>query len=437
MIDMMISILKTIAFPAELLIATMLFASPQKRRKGFFLRLLISAPSIVLLSGGVLWLVVTLFPAIETISIPLIVFYSCEAYLAAVLVILLCYRVTLVEALYHAACAYLTQHFTYCLLELIYPSSMEVRNHDLVYFLVYGMTYWASWCFFARKLTREGLHIMDSRRAVGTTVGVLMIALVLSAVGQEYSGESVTLNNLCLIYSMVCCFYILWEQVGQQQRLKLQHDLDIREQLWLQQKIQFQVSTENVELINRKCHDLKHQIALLRRISDQTKREESIRSLEQSVMIYDAMIKTGNDILDTVLTEKSLVCEARGIELTCVADGGCLNFMDAVDIYTMFGNALDNAIECVSKLEDPEQRVISIMVFSRADVVILQLENYHAGELVFDGDLPVTNKEQNGYHGFGLKSIRYTAEKYRGFLTVETADRIFLLRVTIPLLPDQ
>ena len=112
-------------------------------------------------------------------------------------------------------------------------------------------------------------------------------------------------------------------------------------------------SAENVDLINRKCHDLKHQIAALRRISDRREREESIQALEQSVMIYDSVVKTGNDILDTVLTEKSLLCESRGITLTCVADGDCLDFMDGVDIYTIFGNALDNAIESVTPLDDP------------------------------------------------------------------------------------
>ncbi len=47
--------------------------------------------------------------------------------------------------------------------------------------------------------------------------------------------------------------------------------------------------------------------------------------------------------------------------------------------------------------------------------------------------LPVTSKkEEKGYHGFGLKSIRYTAEKYGGFMTVEAAHGIFMLRVVVP-----
>ena len=117
-----------------------------------------------------------------------------------------------------------------------------------------------------------------------------------------------------------------------------------------------------------------------------------------------------------------------------MADGACLDFMDAVDIYTIFGNALDNAIESVSKLEDPEQRMISVMVFSRAELIFLQVENFCASQPVYNGELPATSKEEEaGYHGFGLKSIRYAAEKYGGFLTIQNEDNIFLLRVTIPI----
>ena len=44
----------------------------------------------------------------------------------------------------------------------------------------------------------------------------------------------------------------------------------------------------------------------------------------------------------------------------------------------------------------------------------------------------MTRKADKGYHGFGLKSIRATAEKYGGILTIQAEDGIFLLRVTIP-----
>ena len=81
-------------------------------------------------------------------------------------------------------------------------------------------------------------------------------------------------------------------------------------------------------------------------------------AMEQEIRSYEAQNKTGNEVLDTILTSKSLYCQQHGITLTCVADGAALDFMDTMDLCSLFGNALDNAIESVEKLPDSEQRLI-------------------------------------------------------------------------------
>ena len=78
-------------------------------------------------------------------------------------------------------------------------------------------------------------------------------------------------------------------------------------------------------------------------------------AMEQEIRSYEAQNKTGNEVLDTILTSKSLYCQQHGITLTCVADGAALDFMDTMDLCSLFGNALDNAIESVEKLPDSEQ----------------------------------------------------------------------------------
>lgn len=208
--------------------------------------------------------------------------------------------------------------------------------------------------------------------------------------------------------------------------------------LWMQQKAQYDLSKENIALINRKCHDLKHQIRAMRAIFTEEQQKKYFQDIEQSVRIYDVLAKTGNEVLDTVLTEKSLVCEANGIQANCVADGRVLAFMDPVDLYTIFGNALDNAIESVSTIEDRTRRIIDVQVYSEKQMLVIQIINPITQELVFDAeDLPVTTKEQNGYHGFGLRSIRHTVKKYGGFMTVKVEDGAFYLRLLLPKIPPQ
>lgn len=420
--------------PLQLLLAVLLYFHGLKRRRLFGVRAALSVVLLLFAPSLVLNLFFYSIGMRVGTNFVIALIYSATCYLATALGLFFSFQLPLWEAFYGATCAYLTQHMAYCLCCLIQLLLFQtVDDTSPLKTLFFLPAYVVAYFLFARQIGgTDGFH---TKRAYSlwTTAAALFVALVLSDLTQQGRFANHLLYPVCLLYGMTCCFFVLWDQVGQQKQLRLQHELDIQQQLWLQNKAQYEMSAENVELINRKCHDLKHQIAALKHMSDQAERDESIRALEQSVMIYDSFIQTGNDILDTVLTEKSLICEAQGITLTCVADGDCLSFMDAVDIYALFGNAMDNAIEAVSTQADPDRRTISIMVFTRANLVFLQLENYYSGPMKLEEGLPRTTKqEETGYHGFGLKSIRHTAEKYGGFLTIQNEDDIFLLRVTIP-----
>lgn len=194
----------------------------------------------------------------------------------------------------------------------------------------------------------------------------------------------------------------------------------------------YRSSEESVELINRKYHDLKHQIAVLRSEVQSGKRLEYLDRVEQEIRAYEAENKTGNRVLDTILTSKSLHCQQNGIQLTCVADGSALDFMDVMDLSALFGNALDNAIEGVSVLPDTGQRLIHLAVTRQKGFVSIRLENRCRESLYVDKGLPRTTKRDKGLHGYGLKSIQATVEKYGGSVTVHAENGWFELRILIP-----
>ena len=73
--------------------------------------------------------------------------------------------------------------------------------------------------------------------------------------------------------------------------------------------------------------------------------------------------------------EKSMVCRRYHISFSAIVDGKKLGFMNPMDLYVMLGNALDNAIEAVRKIKEEEKRVISMRVYAKEDLIILQIEN--------------------------------------------------------------
>ena len=128
-----------------------------------------------------------------------------------------------------------------------------------------------------------------------------------------------------------------------------------------------------------------------------------------------------------------LYAKKHQIRLTCVADGSLLNFMHVTDICTIFGNALDNAIESVLMQEDTQKRLIHIAVSSVRQFIFIQISNYCDYTVEHsEGQLPQTTKTDKKNHGFGLKSIRYSAQKYGGTLTVSTDKNWFELKLLIP-----
>ena len=232
------------------------------------------------------------------------------------------------------------------------------------------------------------------------------------------------------------CITILYLQSALFKKSSMRKELETIQLLWHQQKGQYQLSKETIELINHKCHDLKHQVQAIRAVKDEKERETYLEKIEKSVQIYSAIVRTGNEILDTILTEKSLICENSGIHINCVADGSLLAFMNPVDLYTLFGNALDNAIEAVRKLESKEKRVIDIMLYERQSFLMLQIVNPMCGEVKFEDGLPLTTKAKNGYHGYGMKSMLHTIQKYEGHLTTEVKNGCFYFNVMLPLERD-
>lgn len=227
---------------------------------------------------------------------------------------------------------------------------------------------------------------------------------------------------------------ILYAHLIQCCELRVRKELEAVQSVLQNQYIQYKQSRESIELINYKYHDLKHQIAVLRSEEDAKKREAFLNRMEDEISQYEAQNKTGNKVLDTVLTTKSLYCNKHGITFTCVADGTLLDFMDVMDICSIFGNALDNAIECELKISNKEKRLIHVTVSRQKQFLILRFENYYEEKLQYREGRLVTTKKEKEYHGYGLKSIQYTVNKYEGAVSINTENHWFELKILIPIL---
>lgn len=233
----------------------------------------------------------------------------------------------------------------------------------------------------------------------------------------------------------VCQFLaivILYLQNELFKKSSIKQERDLMNMLWKNKREQYEMAKENMELLNQKSHDLKHQIQALRKLNKE-EFDKYLDDLEDTVETYDSIVKTGNDVFDTILTEKSLYCRKKNIQVTCVADGSQMDFIGAVDLYAILGNALDNAIEAVEKFEESEKRQIDVAIHRQKSFPVMNFMNPIPQELVFEDGLPVTTKDDKRYHGFGLRSIRHFVKKYEGVLNISEEDGCFSLKIMIPI----
>ena len=286
-----------------------------------------------------------------------------------------------------------------------------------------------------RKISSEGLSQVEDRSMLAMMAVVSLVVIGFDLTIKLLGEQDLALGYvvvLRLFHALACVFTLAMEYVLLYRR-HLEQDMAATERLLAERERQYRMSRENIEAINIKCHDIKHQIRSLAG-GGAAVDARVLDDIEREVSVYDSAVQTGNEALDTILTEKSLVCEQRGITLTCVADGSSLARLAPADLYALFGNALDNAIEAVSALDDAARRSISLTVRAVVGVAAVHVENYVAAAPRFSADgLPETTKGDRANHGFGTRSMRAIAERYGGTLSASCDGGVFRLDVMIPL----
>ena len=248
---------------------------------------------------------------------------------------------------------------------------------------------------------------------------------------EQYFINATLIPWFCIIILFVICVIILFNQYSTFRMLQQKQEKELLQQLEQEKAHQYEFTKENIDLINHKCHDLKYRIQALK-LAEGSEKEKLVEDVTRDIRFYDASIQTDNPTLNTILTEKSLVCTGAGIRFSCSAETAGLERIEVVDLYTMLGNALDNAIEHVRRYDDPDKKTISLSIRKTGSMVHIIVDNYYEGELEIRDGFPVTGKADKRYHGFGIKSINMIAKRYGGDSEVSASGSTFSLHIMIP-----
>lgn len=299
----------------------------------------------------------------------------------------------------------------------------------LLLVVVYGGVFGCIWVLEHKHASPKG-HIVISGKA--GLVAVVMAVMAFAVSNLLFLGDREVDMSVYCIRTLVdfCGVLILTVQHDQLREAALHSELAAMDEVLHRQYEQYKRSKEGIRLINSRYHELKIQIADIRAERDRAKQDAALARMESGIRQYEAENKTGNPVLDTLLTAKSMDCQQRGINMTSVADGSRLGFLSTRELCTLVGAPLDNAIESVLAEPDPEKRLLRVAIYNQSGCVMLRFENYCAQPVEMGADgLPV----HNAHGGYDLQGVQSAAQRHDGTMTLHWADGWFTLRVLLPL----
>lgn len=404
-----------------MLAAACLFVPWSQRRRWFFLR--------VVLGTALLFAAIHFIPTDYMPSWAQLLSYT------GFLILLLwrCFDYSIIHAVFSATCAYAVQHITSKFSYMVAMPLIIRGTFDgwmvlvillLTNVLVCVPIFWG----FTRRFLRDEQFIFDSRKTVLTSGLFLFVAVYLSSVlednfdiwAETYLTSYWALNAFCILFAVA----ILSMEFSNCGMKRLENEKRVLEQLLESDKLRYEQAKRDMEKINIRYHDLKQQYS---RADD-----EERAKLEAEMRALDLCYYTDNKALDIVLTQKAALCENNEIQFVCSVDGRCLSGMKHYHIYSLLGNAIDNAIECLTKVEDRTRRVIDLNISRYSGMAVIRIENYTPAQPVLQDGVLVTTKRDASGHGYGMKSIKNIAELYGGTADYFVEDQVFCLLVTFP-----
>lgn len=430
-----------IQFPFQLLISEGIFLIDVPKRRHFIPRLIFCV--VLQIALGALW--ESALSVLHFRSLFQYVLLYLGYALFTVIPILGSFDIGIQQLVFILAGGYATEHMTFALSRIVlhlidvrYQLYGNLPHLLFTRYVIYLLGAAVIYLLIIRTKKRENtLRDGDFRIAVlGFVIMVFAIGFsVYWSYPQKYMGTGIG-DIICPAYSFLCCALVLLMEYYVLRENSMRQEQEMMEQLLQISTAQQKSSKEAIDIINMKCHDLKHQIKALAKIEDDKSRTEYLTEIRDAVSIYDATYHTGCSALDYVLREKTLLFNERGIEFSCMVEGKMISYMTSADVYALMGNALDNALERVQKEKTGEQ-IISFQIKHHNDMALIHLENRCSSTLKFENGIPVTDKADKARHGFGVKSMRYIVEKYHGELVMSVGNGKFNLDILLPSQPEE
>lgn len=422
-----------IVFVGELLLATSVYVFKLRRRNHFWLWLVLCLSCFIGFAYS--WSLIPYINSVTSIIFSILFFFI--AFFGLIGSLMACFKVNIQAAMFLGTAGYAMQHFTYKLIQIVIGSIEKgipsfVDNNYGIYgiyasFVIVSLPIFYN--MFGKKIHKNETLIIEDSRLLIISIILIICTVILNLIYESFVKVSnLTLFIVGCLFDMVCCFLTLFIEFEMLKSKEISEAYIQMKTIWESEKKQLEISKENMDYMKILAHDLKHELNESTLLISKDKVDE----LNRRIAAFGNSIKTGNDILDLVIAERTLIVQKENINLSIIADGSVLSNMKQSDCYSLFMNIMDNAIDAVKELPK-DQREISLAVRESMGMILIHEVNPFKGTLNFKDGLPQTTKGDSMYHGLGTKSIKGIVDSYSGDCEISIKDNnIYVLNILLP-----
>ena len=261
---------------------------------------------------------------------------------------------------------------------------------------------------------------------------ICAVMLMVNSVMKSYHSDIVPVYYIIaigLIVLNLVVFHLISEILEHSRKMK---EAQILRQQSIGQVELYNSMRENYNIQRQRTHEYKNQIVcmdMLMKKKDYSKLEDYIGNISDKLDAQLDMVDTNNDVVNAILNAKYYEAIKNDVLFVLkINDLSDIKVSDE-DIVTILSNLLDNAIEAAKQC-NVGKRTVKIKLLSEDDVLTIAVSNTYKTEpmLTEDGYIRTTknNKEE---HGWGIRNIVATLEKYNAEYIIDYKNGEFIFSI--------
>ena len=277
---------------------------------------------------------------------------------------------------------------------------------------------------FKKKNSQENVSAVEWIASIAIPITSMYIIIIFLQYISTIS-KAKTVAGIAVILFINALVFMLYDRLSESNKAKLDSAIFEQERKFYYEQCQYM--QQNEENIRSFRHDMKNHLFTVAeniRTGEYKQAESYIKSMVNDKLYNEKIYSnTGNIAIDSVLNYKLNEASGKNIRINADIKVPSDIVVDPTDITSIVGNLLDNAINAVLKIAEQDREIIVNLSYNKGRLFI-NVKNKFNGIVKMSNGRLVTDKDSSE-HGYGLKNVERTLEKYNGYIEYQHNNGIF------------